>query len=204
MTSHSNFFSNYTTLSGRPKAKVADGAFSSIIGQGIASITPSLTLQNMLHVPDLSCNHLSISKMTKDLNYFVTFTPSHCGFQDQIMRRMIGHGERKGGLYYLNIHWKICDSIPQALITTNNTSKVDQIWLWHKRLGRPPFFVLEKMFPTLFGKIKSRDFHCEVCKHAKHHRVPFPKRNKKETSPFSLIHIDVWGPSRIPNNSGSR
>ncbi|RVW35205.1 Retrovirus-related Pol polyprotein from transposon RE1 [Vitis vinifera] len=81
--------------------------------------------------------------------------------QDQIMRRMIGHGERKGGLYYLNIHWKICDSIPQALITTNNTSKVDQIWLWHKRLGHPPFFVLEKMFPTLFGKIKSRDFHCE-------------------------------------------
>ncbi|RVW90399.1 hypothetical protein CK203_045759 [Vitis vinifera] len=34
--------------------------------------------------------------------------------QDQITRRMIGHGERKGGLYYLNIHWKICDSIPTS------------------------------------------------------------------------------------------
>ena len=33
--------------------------------------------------------------------------------------RMIGYGERKGGLYYLNTHWKIGDSIPQALITTN-------------------------------------------------------------------------------------
>ncbi|WP_438873926.1 hypothetical protein, partial [Vibrio cholerae] len=46
MTSHSNFFSNYTILSGRPKVKVANGTFSSIIGQGIASITSSLTLQN--------------------------------------------------------------------------------------------------------------------------------------------------------------
>ena len=117
---------------------------------------------------------------------------------------MIGHGKRKGGLYYLNTHWKICDSTPQALITTNNTSKVDQIWLWHKRLGHPPFFVLEKMLPTLLGKTKSRDFHCEVCGLAKHHRVPFPIRNKEKTSPFSLIHTDVRGPSRIPNNSSSR
>ena len=156
-----NFFSNYTILSGRPNMKVADGTFSSIIGQGIASITP-LTSQNVLHVPNLSYDLLSVSKITKDLDCFVTFTPSHYVFQDQITR-MIGHGERKGGLYYLNTHWKISDSIPQAFITTNNPSKVDQIWLWHKWLGHPPFFILEKMFPKLFGKAKSHDFHCEVC-----------------------------------------
>ena len=173
MTSNSNFFSNHTTLSGWPKVKVDDGTLSSIISQGLASITPSLTLQNVLHVPNLSYNLLSVSKITKDFNCFVTFTPSCCVFQDQISGRMIEHGERKGGLYYLNTQWKICDSIPQALITTNNTSKVDQIWLWHKRLRHPPFFVLEKMFPTLFGKTKSHDFHCEVCELAKHHRVPF-------------------------------
>ena len=53
--------------------KVANGTFSSIIGQGIASITP-LTLQNVLHVPNLSCNLLSVNKITKDLNCFVTFS----------------------------------------------------------------------------------------------------------------------------------
>ena len=83
ITSHSNFFSNYTTLSSRPKVKVANSTFSSIIGQGIASITPSLTLQNVLHVPNLSCNLLSVCKITKDLNCFVTFTPSYCVFQDR-------------------------------------------------------------------------------------------------------------------------
>ena len=204
MTSHSNFFSNYTILSGRPKVKVANGTFSSIIGQGIDSITSSLTLQNVLHIPNLSCNLLSVSKITKDLNCFVTFTPSHCVFQDQITRRMIWYAERKGALYYLNTHWKIGDSISQALITTNNPSKVYQIWLWHKWLGHPLIFIMEKMFLTLFGKTKSYDFHCEVCELVKHHHVPFPIRNKKETSLFSLTHIDVWGPSRIPNISGSK
>ena len=32
----------------------------------------SLSLKNMLHVPNLSCNLLSVSKITKDLNCFVT------------------------------------------------------------------------------------------------------------------------------------
>ena len=110
---------------------------------------------------------------------------------------MIRHGERKVGLYYLNTHWKIGDPIPQALVTTNNLPKVDQIWLWNKRLGHPPHFFLEKMFLTLFGKTKSYDFYFKVCEFTKHHGVPFPIRNekkqkkkkKKEHSPFSLIHM---------------
>ncbi|RVW63709.1 hypothetical protein CK203_052781 [Vitis vinifera] len=44
--------------------------------------------------------------------------------QDQNSGRMIEHGERKGGLYYLNTQWKICDSIPQALITTTIPQKL--------------------------------------------------------------------------------
>ena len=48
----------------------------------------------------------------------------------------------------------------------------------------PTFLSLEKIFPTLFDKTKSHDFHYKVCELAKHHCVPFPIRNKKETSPF--------------------
>ena len=66
MTNHSIFFSQLFNISSRPKVKVVDGTFSSIIGQGIASITTSLTLQNVLHVPNLSCNLFSVSKITKD------------------------------------------------------------------------------------------------------------------------------------------
>jgi len=43
-----------------------------------------------------------------------------------------------------------------------------------------------------------------VCELAKHKRVSFPVRNKISTSPFCLIHTDVWGPSNVANISGSR
>ena len=62
----------------------------------------------------------------------------------------------------------------------------------------------KKCFPHFFGKTKSHDPHYEVCELTKHHRVPFPIRNKKATSPFSLMHTEVWGPSTIPNILGFR
>ena len=44
-------------------------------------------------------------------------------------------------------------------------------------------------------------FHCEVCELAKHHHASFPISNKRTSIPFSLIHGDVWGPSKVPNIS---
>ena len=61
-------------------------------------------------------------------------------------------------------------------------------------VGAPTFLQLGK---NVGGKTKCYDFHCEACELVKHQHVPFPIRNKKETSPFSLTHTDVWGPSRI-------
>ena len=57
--------------------------------------------------------------------------------------------------------------------------------------GHPLFLLLEKMTPTLFDKTKFHDFYCEVCELTKHQHVPFPMINKKETSPFTLIQMDV-------------
>lgn len=39
-------------------------------------------LKNVLHVPDFKFNMLSASKLTKDLNYFVSFYPDPCVVQD--------------------------------------------------------------------------------------------------------------------------
>lgn len=60
------------------------------------------------------------------------------------------------------------------------------------------------MFPTLFRTPDSSDFHCDVCVISKHHRVSYPISNKMSSKPFSLVHFDVWGPSKIPNCSGVR
>ena len=48
------------------------------------------------------------------------------------------------------------------------------------------------------------DFFCEVCEFAKHHRVSYPIKDYTPTSSFTLIHSDVWGPSRIQTVSSAR
>lgn len=112
---------------------------------------------------------------------------------------MIGHARLKDGLYYLDT---TCKNRPHGLVSHTNSS--DIILLWHNRLGHPPFFVLKKLFPELFKYVNPSIFYCESCVLAKHHRISFPIKEPQILSPFSLIHSDVWGPSRVANISGSR
>ena len=79
-----------------------------------------------------------------------------------------------------------------------------EIWLWHRRLGHPSFGYLKKLFPSLFHKCNISDFLCETCVKAKIHRVVFPLSNKKTDFPFSLIHIDVWGPAPQSTHNGKK
>ena len=65
------------------------------------------------------------------------------------------------------------------------------------------FSKLKLMFPTLFKGLNIQPFHCKICEYAKHNHLSFPISNKR-SSPFFLIHSDIWGPSTIPNILGSR
>ena len=47
-------------------------------------------------------------------------------------------------------------------------------------------------------------FNCEVCELAKHERSVFRAHPYKKSTPFTLIHSDIWGPSRVPNLSNTR
>jgi hypothetical protein len=43
--------------------------------------------------------------------------------------------------------------------------------------------------------------HCEACQLSKHHRVSFPSRVvHRVSSPFELVHSDVWGPINVASN----
>ena len=79
-------------------------------------------------------------------------------------------------------------------------SKSCLIWLWHRLLGHPSFWLLKNVFPSLFENINCLDFHWEVCVLAKYHLYSFPVKNPKRLSPFCLMHSDVWGSSHVTNN----
>jgi len=101
MTPHSSYFSSYNTLSYNQHITVANGYNTPITGRGNIHLQPSFSLKNVLHVPNLSNNLLSIHKITQDLNCAVTFFLSHCVFQDLATGKTIGLAKEQDELYYL-------------------------------------------------------------------------------------------------------
>ncbi|KAK3031945.1 hypothetical protein RJ639_036229 [Escallonia herrerae] len=91
MTGDISLFSSYSACSNNYKVRIADGSLSTVSGMGSIVISPSITLDYVLLVPSLSCNLLSISKLTKDLKCVANFFPIHCIFQDQNSGKMIGN-----------------------------------------------------------------------------------------------------------------
>ena len=79
-----------------------------------------------------------------------------------------------------------------------------EIWLWHHRLGHVSFGYLKKLFPSLFAKVDVSSFQCDVRELAKSYRTSLSLQLNKSTSPFMLIHSDVWGPSKVTTLGGSR
>ena len=80
MTGLSKLFSSYSPCAGNQKIKIADGSLSTIAGKWSIIVSPFFTLNDILHVPNLSCNFLSISKLTCVQNCQANFFPSHCEF----------------------------------------------------------------------------------------------------------------------------
>ena len=204
MTGLSNLFFTYKPLSGKQKVKIADGSLSSVAGKGSISVSKTMILKSVLHVPNLPCNLLSVSKLTKDLNCMANFSPSNCEFQDLCTGKKIGSAKEVDGLYYF-------EEEPEALSNLSLVDKIvsqvpseNEISLMHLRLGHPNFSYLKLLFPTLFKNKSDINFKCEVCELSKHHRTHFPAQTYKVSQPFSLIQSDVWYPLRFPNNFGDK
>ncbi|WVZ24536.1 hypothetical protein V8G54_003080 [Vigna mungo] len=199
MTPLHKYFSTYSPCPNNKKISTADGTLITAAGQGDVQISPSMTLKNVLHVPKLSTNLISIQKLTKDLSCNV-FYSNTCILQDKNLGRTIGHAREWNDLYYmedLNLPNK-------SLISKSTMTNKEKAQLYHCRLGHPSFQVIKLLFPSLFKNLNVESLHCEVCEFAKHKRVPFPISNKMSPFPFSLVHTDVWGPAYVPNISGAK
>ena len=80
MTSKSQLFHTYTPNPSNKKIAVVNGSLVTITGFRDIYITLTLILKNVLHVPKLSANLVSIQKLTYDLKCYAIFSPSCCVF----------------------------------------------------------------------------------------------------------------------------
>jgi len=183
--------SNITDSKSMPSITLANGTTTVAKAIGRAHPLPSLPLDSVLYIPKCPFNLVSVSKLTRTLNCAITFVDDSVVIQDRGTGQMIGVGRESQGLYHL--------SQPPASIACTVTESPT---LLHNRLGHPSVLKLQKMVPG-FSKLSS--LNCESCQLGKHSRSSFPKRvNNRATSPFELVHSDVWGPSRVSSVLGFR
>ncbi|RVW79915.1 Retrovirus-related Pol polyprotein from transposon RE1 [Vitis vinifera] len=188
ISGNKDLFSSITTTSALPTVTLANGSQTMAKGFGFAHPLPSLPLHSVLYAPECPFNLISISKITRTLNCFITFSDKFVTLQDRSTGKTIGIGRESQGLYHLT------SPSPAVCIST------DAPLLIHSRLGHPSLSKFQKMVPS-FSSLSS--LACESCQLGKHTRVSFPKHlNNRAKSPFELVHTDVWGPCRTASTLG--
>ncbi|KAK8985320.1 hypothetical protein V6N11_068585 [Hibiscus sabdariffa] len=188
--------------------RLPDGKTAPVTHLGSHKLTPDLVLHNILFVPDFHHNLLSVSKLTRDLNCFLTFYPDFCVLQELSTGRMMGIGREFKGLY-LFVAVKPESSL-SGLLSSHSSHACHSIVLdstctWHARLGHASFSKLNKIEFLKSASLDSDLVHkCAICPLAKQTRLPFSTSTTRTESPFQLIHIDLWGPYRTSTHSGCR
>ncbi|WOH00045.1 hypothetical protein DCAR_0519401 [Daucus carota subsp. sativus] len=162
--------------------------------EGSVQLSSKITLKNVLLVPELSCNLISVTQLIDDLQCTVQFNDSMCAIQDH-SRMLIGTSIRRDGLYYFDGEASV------QHVTTHGSSSI--LELWHKRMGHPSEKVV-KLLPPVNDRKGSLTKPCEVCFRAKHPRDKFPLSENKASRIFEKVHCDLWGPYRHPSSCGAR
>ena len=122
MTGNLSLFHTYLPCHDHSRIRIADGSYSLVAGMETVRLTENFSLDKVLHVPNLSYNLLSISKLTKDEKVLVEFSALGCVVQEQELGKMIGTAKVDDGLYVWN---KNSSQEGMAL----STSKEDSIML---------------------------------------------------------------------------
>nr|GMC49515.1 Retrovirus-related Pol polyprotein from transposon TNT 1-94 [Ipomoea batatas]GME11532.1 Retrovirus-related Pol polyprotein from transposon TNT 1-94 [Ipomoea batatas] len=142
MTGNANSFHNVRNMTRCPVG-LPDGRSTVATKKGLVNLYERLKMHNVLYVPELNCNLISMSRLIDDSNYIVQFTKDLCVIHDRTSRMLIEAGKRRNELYYF---WKI------PIIRVSKVDSGGSLELWHKRLGHPSLKVTKTPTPVLNGK----------------------------------------------------
>ena len=172
-----------------------DGTQAFATKEGRVQLSDGIILHNVLFVPQLNCNLISVSKMIDDSKCYVRFTDYLCAIQDQLSGSLIGGGERIDGLYFFRRVPTVC---------AVRSPEISTFELWHRRLGHPSDKVV-KLVPAISDSTSPKFLNkaCEICPQAKQSRASFPNSASRASRIFELIHCDLWGPYQTPSTCGA-
>jgi hypothetical protein len=207
ITANANNLNPQVPYQGPEQVSVGNGQnlpIQNIGNSQLHTLSHKFQLKNVLHVPRIASNLLSVHKLCLHNNCSCHFDANKLLIQDIPTGRLLYKGLSKNGVY--PIHSQLFSSAFNNTACTAQSFSSEKWQLWHSRLGHPSAKILTSLFPTLHSNFLSKDVieHCHHCLAGKMHQLPFPISNKHVVSPFELVHADLWGPAPVVSTNAFR
>ncbi|KAG7302210.1 hypothetical protein JYU34_013686 [Plutella xylostella] len=204
MTMHKDWLEDIST-SNVKSIRIADNKVLHVEGCGNVTINvpdeqgsvSKIQVRNVLYVPDLSTNLLSVSKIIKS-GCKIEFNESECNIFNQNGQNIAKAG-LVSDLYKLITNEKKAQAFPAVVD--------EDVCLWHQRMGHLNFTDTNKL-PSCTTGVKlspsKEDIKCISCIEAKQTRQSFPSEGSRATELLEVIHSDVCGPMQTASLGGAR
>ena len=177
---------------GGEEVTIADGSGLPITHTGSGLLpTPSrsLSLKDILYVPDVRKNLISVYRLCNTNGVSVEFFPAHFQVKDHSTGVQLLQGKTKHELY----EWPVNHHAITAF-SASPSPKTD-LSSWHYRLGHPTLSTL-KTIVSQFSLPLSNSFHkqlsCSDCLINKSHKLPFHLNTITSTQPLEYLYTHVW------------
>ncbi|KAJ9561856.1 LOW QUALITY PROTEIN: hypothetical protein OSB04_007016 [Centaurea solstitialis] len=137
---------------------IPNGDSIPVEGKGECTLSGGAKIKGVLHIPKFTCNLLSVSRLSKDLQSVIMFFPDFCVMQKLHTRRLIGVGECRRGLYRMGMF----GTKKKALMTTtdlcDSCSRAKHTRLPFQNSEIKTIDCFELLYCDVWGKYRSPSF----------------------------------------------
>ena len=196
MTWDHDVYCEYSELPIPQPVKLGDGRKVNANGKGTIKLKVmssrdkevTLTLTEILHVPEMSCNLLSVRSIT-DKGYRMSFHENHCSIESRD-GKVIAEVQKKGNLFQLH-----GEPVRLKFEECANVATAARREIWHSRLGHVGDATLEKLSAVhsvrgVTVKGDQERYFCEGCAKGKASHVrPQALNEIRATRRCGIVHV---------------
>ncbi|RVW13786.1 Retrovirus-related Pol polyprotein from transposon RE1 [Vitis vinifera] len=182
----------HSLFDGIDEIMIGDGSGLPISHTGSTSLTTpshSFTLSNVLCVPTMKRNLISISQFCKSNNTSIEFLPFSFHVKDLHTGAILLQGRTKDGVY----EWPLSTTQSHPLIVFSSVKTT--LSEWHHRLGHPSLSIFKNIMSSFHldvSRPSNFNFNCNSCQCNKSHKLPFSTSTLSTSSPLKVIFTDIW------------